>query len=146
MRQYSIDKVELSWLNVDLKEGFAAGSTITEARTSPRWTIKPTGVGKIVRVFNPDESGTLTVVMDQESNTHQVMLGLAEADRLNRNIVGPGLLRDTSTGQAITYQNMFITTPPDEVRATESSTFAWVFAFETRLAPPTLADANVVGD
>ena len=39
MKQYSIDRVELSWQGLDFKEGLASGSTITEARVAPSWNL-----------------------------------------------------------------------------------------------------------
>lgn len=145
MRQYSIDKVELTWASLDFKEGLAAGTTITEARTSVSWAMKPTGTGSIVRAFNPDKSGTLSVIVDQESNLHQQLRLLALTDELGRNVVFPGRLYDGSSQETINYQNMFILSEPDETRGTESSTFTWVFGFEKRNALPALDNANVVG-
>jgi len=145
MRQYSIDKVELSWASIDFKPGLAVGTSITEARATQSWAVKPTGTGSIVRAFNPDKSGTLSVVVDQESLLHQQLRLLALTDEAGRNVVFPGRLYDGSTQETITYRNMFILSEPDESRGTESSTFTWVFQFERREALPALGNANVVG-
>jgi hypothetical protein len=133
MRQYSIDGVELAWLGLDFKEGLAAGTSITEARTSPSWTIKATGQGRAVRVYNPDRTGTVSVVVDQESQLHQSLLDISRADRnpATRDQVGAMVLNDTSSGEKVTWANSFITTDPDLTRATESATFTWVFGFES---------------
>ena len=132
MRQYSIDGVELAWLGLDFKEGMAAGTSITEARTSPSWTMKSTGQGRAVRVYNPDRTGTLSVVVDQESQLHQSLLDLSRADRnpATRNQVGAMVMNDTSSGEVVTWKNCFITSDPDVTRGTESATFTWVFGFE----------------
>lgn len=132
MRQYSIDGVELAWLGLDFKEGLAAGTSITEARTAPSWTIKATGQGRAVRVYNPDRTGTLSVVVDQESQLHQSLLDISRADRnpATRNQVGAMVLKDTSSGEVVNFKNTFITTDPDLTRGTESATFTWVFGFE----------------
>jgi len=133
MRQYSIDGVELAWLGLDFKEGLAAGTSITEARTSPSWTIKATGQGRAVRVYNPDRTGTVSVVVDQESQLHQSLLDISRADRnpATRDQVGAMVLNDTSSGGVINWANSFITTDPDLTRGTESATFTWVFGFES---------------
>ncbi len=133
MRQYSIDGVELAWSGLDFKEGLAAGTSITEARTSPSWSMKATGQGKVVRVYNPDRTGTLSVVVDQESQLHQSLLDIAKADRnpSTRNQVKNMTLTDTSSGEVINWVNSFITTDPDLTRGTESATFTWVFGFES---------------
>ena len=133
MRQYSIDGVELAWLGLDFKEGLAAGTSITEARTSPSWTIKATGQGRAVRVYNPERTGTVSVVVDQESQLHQSLLDISRADRnpATRDQVGAMVLNDTSSGGVINWANSFITTDPDLTRGTESATFTWVFGFES---------------
>lgn len=147
MRQYSIDQVELGWLGLDFKSGLAQGSSITEARSAPSWTMKPTGQGKAVRVYNPDRTGTVSIVVDQESQLHQELKDFAKADRnpATRTQVGTMRLNDTSSGEVIDFVNAFITTEPDAVRGTESSTFTWIFAFEDRVSEPVANLTNLVG-
>ncbi len=148
MRQYSIDTVELGWLGLDLKPGLAQGSSITEARNAPSWTMKPTGQGKVVRVYNPDRTGTVSVVVDQESTTHQQLKAIAASDRApaTRDQVSTMRMTDASSGEVIEWKNAFIITEPDASRATESATFTWVFGFESR-SSVALADnlTNLVG-
>lgn len=150
MRNYSSDRVQMSWqpipgLVMDLREGIARGSFITEAKTSPRFTKKVTGTGKVVRVYDPDKSGTVTLTVDQESKLHQELVAIVIADDLTRNHVGPLVMTDGNTGETIVYKNAFIENEPDEVRALESQTFAWVFGFEARIHSPAPNDQNIVG-
>lgn len=144
MKQYSIDRVELAWQGLDFKTGLAAGSSITEARTAPSWTMKTSAAGEGIRVFNPDRSATLSVLVNQESKLHQQLRQLAESDRLNRDVVGPMVLKDTTSGEQFTYVNAFITVDPDEIRATESSDFTWVFMCE-RISKTVSENQNIVG-
>jgi hypothetical protein len=147
MRQYSIDQVELSWLGLDFKEGLAQGTSITEARTSPSWTVKPTGQGKAVRVYNPDRTGTVSVLVDQESQLHQSLLSIHQADQnpATRTQVATMSLKDTSSGEVVSFLNCFISTEPDLTRGTESATFSWVFAFEDVTKEPVTTLTNQVG-
>jgi hypothetical protein len=147
MRQYSIDQVELSWLGLDFKEGLAQGTSITEARTSPSWTVKPTGQGKSVRVYNPDRTGTVSVLVDQESQLHQSLLSIHQADQnpATRTQVATMSLKDTSSGEVASFLNCFISTEPDLTRGTESSAFSWVFAFEDVTKEPVTTLTNLVG-
>lgn len=145
-RQYGIDKVELTWAGLDLKEGVAVGTFLQEARTGQNWTVKPTGTGGIVRTFNPDRSGTVTVTMDQESKTHQQLNNIALLDRVGRNQVFPMVMYDTSSKETYSYINAFILGEPDEGRATESLTFAWVWGFERKEKITPADDANIVGN
>lgn len=147
MRQYSIDSVELSWLGLDFKEGLAQGTSITETRTSPSWTVKPTGQGRAVRVYNPDRTGTVAVVVDQESQLHQQLLSIHQADRnpATRDKVATMTLKDTSSGEVVNFLNCFISTEPDLSRGTESATFTWTFAFEDVTKEPVTTLENLVG-
>lgn len=146
MRQYSSDLVELSWSGLDLAEGLATGTFVQEAINTPKFNQKPTGRGKIVRIYNPDKSGTVTITVDQESQVHQQLKALSAEDDLSRNIVAPMVMFDGSTKEAITYTNAYISVDPDESRGTESATFAWVFNFERRQAIPNPTNQNAVGD
>jgi hypothetical protein len=132
VKQYSIDTIELTWLGLDFKEGLAVGTSISEARNAPSWTNKPTGLGKVIRVYNPDRSGTVSVVVDQESQLHQSLKTIANTDRIpeTRTQVADMVLRDTSSGEEITFVNSYIMTIPDRVRGTESQTFTWLFGYE----------------
>lgn len=145
MRQYSIDHVELDWEGLDLKEGLAAGSTITEARTAPSWSMKTSANGEGIRTFNPDRSATISILVNQESKTHQQLRQLAKDDRDNRNVVGAMVLKDITSGEQFTYHNAFIVTDPDEVRATESSDFTWVFMCD-RITKTVAINNNLVGN
>lgn len=146
MRQYSIDKMEVTWASLDFKEGLAAGTSITEARTSPAWSQKDTGLGKTVRVYNPSESGELTMTIDQESKLHQQLIAIHKADKLARNQVFPFVIIDKSSQEKVIFSNAYIMTEPDFSRGTESTTFPWVFLYEKREAFPDPSDANVVGN
>jgi hypothetical protein len=147
MRQYSIDQVELAWLALDFKEGLAQGTSITEARNSPSWSVKPRGVGGAVRVYNPDRTGTVSIIVDQESKLHQSLKAIAQADAnpATRNQVANMTLTDPSSGEVINFKNSFIITEPDATRGTESATFTWVFAYEDRSSDPVDNLTNAVG-
>ena len=145
MRQTSIDQQEISWAGIDLKEGLASGESIKEGQSAPAWSVKPTGMGKLVRVYNPDRSGTMTLTVDQESATHQTLIAIAEADRLTRNQVFPMLWEDKASGMTTFYLNAFIASEPEEARGTESNTFPWVFHFESKQVIPSAGTKNIVG-
>jgi hypothetical protein len=148
MKQYSIDTVELTWLGLDFKEGLAVGSSITEARNAPTFTMKPRGLGGAVRIYNPDRTGTVSVIVDQESQLHQSLKALANAERVasGRDKVADMVLKDTASGEEITWVNSFITTVPDRIRGTESQTFTWVFGFEDFKDEEIAPLANQVGN
>jgi len=145
MRQYGIDQVELAWYGLDLKEGIAQGTSVAEARSTAPWSMKPSGTGGVVRVWNPDESGTLTITVDQESKLHQQLWTLHQADKLLRNVVAPLMMTDNASGEIFSYTNAFILNTPDESRGTESATFAWTFGYERKVKIAPAGDSNIVG-
>jgi hypothetical protein len=145
MRNYSIDKVEISWFGLDLKPGLAQGSSITETRTSSSWSVTPTGMGRVTRSYNPDRSGQLAFVIDQTSQVHKDLQVLAALDRQARNVVGVMTIKDTTSDETFYFKNAFIMTDPNMTRGTEAATFTWVFAFEEAEYAPGAANANVVG-
>ena len=145
MRQYSIDQVEATWAGLDLKTGIAEGTSIVPARNAPTYTQKPTGNGRLIRVRNPDRSGTITITVDQTSKLHQELLAVALADRALGNVVKTLQVTDNTTGATHTYINAFITTDPDQAFGTEAATYPWVFGFESMEGVPQVGDAKLVG-
>lgn len=148
MRQYSIDNVEVGWLGLDFKEGLAQGTSITVTKTTVAFTQKPRGIGGTTRVYNPDRSGTVTFLIDQESQLHQSLKGLANSERTpsGRDKVGEMAIRDLTSGEILKLKNAFITAIPDYVRGTESQVFSWVFGFEDFEDEEVTTLSNVVGD
>jgi len=148
MRQYSADQNDISWLGVDLKEGAANGSYLTEARDQGSWTVVPSAGKKVTRVYNPGRSGTLSYVCDQTSETMQRLKAIAAADRNagTRTQVGPLTSNDASSGEVVTWKNAFIMTEPDYSRGNEAATFTWVFGFEDVDHAPAAALTNAVGN
>ena len=146
MRGYYSDKVEVSWQGLDFGEGLAMGSFITPAQTTPSFSQKAQLKGKVIRSFNADRSGTLTILVNQSSKLQQQLIQKANDDRLNRNVVGPLVIKDIASGRQTTYQNAYIQTNPDEPFAAEDSDISWVFGYESVDKTVPLDNANVVGN
>ena len=146
MRQYSFDQVELSWQGLDLKDGLASGTSISEGATVPdRWTFTSDARGEQTRSKRTDGSGTLTLIATQAGRLHQSLRALAIADEQDRNIVGPLVLKDLSSGETFTYKATCIATHPDEVRADVTQDFPWVLRFESVSRTIGIPDLNQVG-
>jgi hypothetical protein len=146
MYQYSVDKVELTWQGLDLKDGLAKGSSITESRTNPaRWTMTADSRGKVTRSKQTDGSGTVTLLATQAGALHQSLRLLVEQDAGDKPAVGPMVLKDLTTGEQFTYKAAFVMTDPDEIRGDEAQDFSWVMGFESVTRVPGLAGVNNVG-
>ena len=145
MRQYSIDRLEVAWFGLDLKPGLAAGQSIVPSRNTPSWSNTATGMGKVVSVYNPDRSGSMAVTVDQTSAVHKDLRALALLDRTARDVVGPLVVRDTSSGDVFYYSNARISTEPDEAFGTDTGTFVWTFLFEGVEVKAGNTATNVIG-
>lgn len=145
MRQYSADQVKVSWFGIDLGEGLASGTFLQITRNAPTWTQKSNGVGGVVRLFNPDLSGSASLQIDAESKTHQALVTVATADRLSRSIIGPMVITDTSTREVVLCNNSYISTVPNIQKGTQSTVLSWVFNFEAVVNQSFGFDQNVVG-
>jgi len=149
VQQYSIDNVELAWLGLDFKEGLAEGTSIQETRSVSSFSLKPRGaIPKVTRVYDPNRSGTVAVVVDQESKLHQQLKTIAKSERnpATRDKVANMVLKDLTSSEQITWVNAFIMTDPDKARAKESLTFTWVFGFEDFEDDEVTTLTNVVGN
>lgn len=146
MRQYAADRVKVGWtFSGDLTPGLAAGTFVQEERNAPTWNTKPDGFGGLIRMFNKDRSGQVTLLIDQESREHQVLRTLANTDRLTRALVGPLVVTDLNMKELAFYNQAFILTDPNLLKAVGPSTVAWVFAFSSIAYQAFGANNNVVG-
>jgi hypothetical protein len=146
MFNYSADKVDITWLGLDFGEGIADGTFITDTRANQSFTMTPLARGKIVRTFNPQKHGTLTILVNQSSALHQQLLAIAAADRDPDQRDKVGNMKVSEVGIAVTnYENTFILVEPDESRAMEAVAFSWLFGYEKKQPEPQTTPANLVG-
>ncbi len=146
LRQYSSDAVELTWNQLDFKEGFATGTFVTLNFNVDAFTHKSTASGDGVSVFVKDRSGTCVVTVSQESTLHQQLLAVHNQDRSTRDQVFLGKFNDTSSGEVYDLNKMRIVRSPDVSRGTESASFDWTFnVLEIVPVPNVLNATNLVG-
>lgn len=146
MRQYSSDRIVASWSGLALDEGLAEGSFFVVRRNSPTWRQRVNGLGGTIRLFNPDRSGEVDFLINTESRTHSALLALAITDRFTRVISGPLVVTDLNTGEVFVFTNAYLTTEPDEQRATTSVEVTWTFAFTSLEHTPAVPTLNTVGN
>lgn len=146
MRQYSSDRIVVSWSGLSLDEGLAEGSFFVPRRTRPSWTQRQNGLGGTIRLYHPDRSGEVDFLINTESRTHSALLALATADRFTRVVKGPLVVRDLNTQEVFVFTGAYLTTEPDEQRATTSVEVSWTFAFTSIEHTPAVPSLNTVGD
>ena len=147
MRQYSSDQVKVGWTFAgDLTPGLASGTFIQPVRNRPTWRQKPDGMGNTIRMFNPDASGALTLLMDGESREHQLLMTLANTDRRLQTFVAPLLVRDLNTREVWVFNKSYIATTPDVPKGVAGAIVPWLFLFQSVIQQSFGFNRNVVGD
>jgi hypothetical protein len=136
---------------LDLTNGLAAGTFIQPARNAPTWTQKPDGMGHVVRMYNRDHSGSLTLLIDMESREHQELVTIANVDLISRAIIGPMVIKDDNTKEVAFYDRAYIATIPDIPKGLTSGVIPWVFNYQRSIQQPGVTkdptfNANVVGN
>lgn len=129
-RNYSADQIEVAWFGLNLKPGLAAGTFLVPT-VGPRWIKKVTGMGSIVRQYQTDESGSISITIDQESSVAADLRLLVASDKVLRNIVGSMIVRDTSSGTVCTYVNAYIAMAPPQPFGNDAQVQTWVWDFES---------------
>jgi hypothetical protein len=150
VRQYGPDLIEITWavvnvVPVNLKEGLAAGPFIQPARSTQRWTQRHDGMGGVVRFYNPNRSGALTILIDQESQTHQRLITLSNIDEVARAIVGPIVVRDGNNREVNVYTKAYIVSQPDIPKGQTAGIVPWIWNYQGQTTQPFDFDANAVG-
>jgi hypothetical protein len=131
MRQYSADLIKVQWLGLSLEGGLAEGTFIQPSANATTWTQKPNGYGGTLQLYNPDTSGTLSMIFDQESIQHCQLQALANADRIGQAIVAPLLILDNNVRELTMFVKARIQTMPDPSKGTGPATIAWVWIYES---------------
>lgn len=146
MRQFSSDFVHMSWIGIpNWEDGFSQGAYIRETRAKPQWRQKANGYGDVVRLFNPDLSGMLTVTFDRESREHLLLTTLANADLGTKSISAPLTIRDTNTGTIYVFNKAQILVNPNYVAGAGPTAVPWNFLFAQAFTQVFGLDANIVG-
>lgn len=145
MRQYSADRVSVTFFGLDLTPGLAAGTFVRVDRETAAFRLVSDGLGDVVRVFSPDRAASVTVSIDAESRTHQELITLANADRVARGVVGPLLITDANTAEVIALDQAFIEDLPTVEKSSTAAVAPWVFRGRLALQQAFSLDHNRIG-
>lgn len=140
MYKHNFTNVTASWADIDIQAGLDVGLSITAARTGPRNTFKPTGSGKLIKIKQTDNSGTLTATIDYSSPTHELLMAQLELET-----VAVFTLYDGNTGRRWYYKNAVLITEPDLAIGVETGPFAWAWMFESSSFTPGTPTRNQIG-
>ena len=145
MRQYSADRVHVTFFGLDLTPGLAAGTFVQVERKTAAFRPVADGLGDVVRVFSPDRSASVTLTIDAESRTHQELITFANADRAARSIVGPLVITDSNTGEIIALDQAFIEDLPNIEKSSAAAALPWVFHGRLALQQSFAFERNRIG-
>lgn len=144
MRQHSRKSEEFTWRGIDLMAG-AVGEW-TPANDNPHATQKRTGRGKVIRNIQDGSSGTISYPCDTTSQTYRDLRALYDQDRVNENVVGLGLHKNSAAGVTVFYKNMHILDiPPRPGGGEEPSQVTITFGYEEYDEKYTATTVPVVG-
>lgn len=170
MRQYASDRVKVAWSftgpspglvaalagapgavsalggAIDITPGLASGTFIQPTRNRATWAQKPDGMGNTLRLFNPDNSGSMVLLIDSESAQHQILMSFANQDRIAQAFVGPLVIVDGNTREIAFYNKAYIATTPDVPKGVAGTIIPWRFNFQGVTQQPFGFNSNVVGD
>jgi hypothetical protein len=148
-RQYGFDEVEASWTtpsgSLDLKEGITQDGGLEESQAAQAWSLRADGQGNGLYTKLLDDTGTLTVTVEQESGLNQKLLVRYNMDRTLGNQVGPIVVTDNSNGDVYVYTNARIMGRPNVVRGVSATTAQWVFGYTKCTPQPGDPTTNVIG-
>ncbi len=129
LRQYDPKQVVMTF-GPTIMSGFAAGTFIAATRNVDQWDMIAGADGEVMRIKNLDDSGLVTITIQQGSLTNLLLQAVADLDRLTNVGVLPLLVKDFTGDTAFVKSGQaFIKKVPDWARATaDLSNVEWIFA------------------
>lgn len=106
--------------------GFAAGSFVTITKDEPAYTKKVGTDGKVTRAKSNNDSGTITIRLDQASASNDYLSGIALLDRASDTGVVPMLVRDANGTTIISAESVWVQKMPDTEYSNEALDREWV--------------------
>lgn len=96
--------------------GFESGTMISVSRNQPVFTLKIGSDGEAMRVRSADESGTVTLTLQAQSDSNDILsaaLTLDSSSNSNLNQTGALLIADLNGNTLVSIPDAFITKWPD---------------------------------
>jgi hypothetical protein len=113
-------------------DGFADGTFVSFSKAAPPFSKKVGVGGDVARTRNHNRSGTVTFTLMQTSESNQRLSQILAQDLAAPNGAGVGSLsvQDIAGTTLFTAAKAWIESDPDASFELESSTRAWVIAYE----------------
>ena len=124
---YSPKRVEVIVAGVPMK-GFADGTFVTVARANDSFATNVGADGEVSRTASADRTGTVTLTLQQTSDSNDFLSGLMTADELTLAGQFPFLLKDTNGRTILESPCAWINKPADSEFGNELSNREWVIS------------------
>ena len=131
LRVYSPKNVQVNWEGVMPIKGFAEGTAITAVRNTDNTQVNEGMQGDIGITFNASQSGQLTLVLQQTSQSN-IFLGNIQnlQDTSGELIRGSILIADPSGSMLCEARNLHIMKAPDVSLGDSQEPKTWTFFVE----------------
>ncbi len=126
LREFDFKKVTATFGPVILTE-FAAGSSIKVARNEQAWTTQVGASGEATRSKSNNNTGTVTITLQQTSPSNKKLGTYARLDELSNSGKQPLMIVDQNGETVVACASAWIQKIPDIEYGPESSTREWVF-------------------
>ena len=109
-------------------EGFAEGTFIEAEKNEDAFALSVGSTGSGARAQTHDESGTVTVTLQQTSLTNAALSAMHKLDKAGGDGVGPLRVRDLSSGtELVAAETAWIRKVPNMGYSNDISPREWVF-------------------
>lgn len=122
---YSPKKVHVL-VGAAIIQGYADGTFVNVERSVDAFTLSVGADGEASRVHSPDRSGTVTLTLQQTSDSNDVLSALAIADDLTLQGTFPLLVKDNNGRTLVESNTAWIKKVPASEYSKEMSQREWV--------------------
>ena len=129
LTNYDPKQVTLSWNDININEGIAAGTFISVARTGARNSLNVGPDGNGSNVVNNDRSGVVTVTLRMGSAVNKLLTAKAKEQELENGSPSVGSLKLTDFSGETTHASPkgVLAGFPDDAFADTEGTRDWAF-------------------
>lgn len=113
-------------INGQTLSGFADGTFVTVERDEDSWSLSIGTDGEGARAKSNNKSGTITVTLQQTSDSNKILSDLALADELTSTGTFPVLIKDASGYSIHSAEIAWIQKPATAEYAREAGNREWV--------------------
>ena len=126
MHNYDPKKVVVTFGGV-LLQGYASGTFIVVEETEDAFGMEAGAGGDVVRVRNNNETGTITVTLQAESPTNDLLSALSKIDRRTGLGYKPIMVKNLFGTTLANAAEAWVRKSPNAEYATEAGSREWVF-------------------